>query len=155
MSELIELELHASGMAKIQVSRAPYERAKRLGRVGPFVDQHYGPIDTDVEVHEPDGTVVDVETGAIFPPSEPVFLLWSLVDRQWWKTPGTGWTADVWQAARFNVDHAQQYGSGRQVLIVLAPESGRDHRFGVDELAGVYDLMERRIADADLASKES
>lgn len=144
MSELITLRLHASGFTDIQAYRVPYERAKAEASVGDFLARQITNLETDVEVHEPDGTVVDVETGAIFPPPAPVYLIWSLQHLSWWKPEAAGYTGDLWAAGRFTEAEALNEPLDDS-LIVPAPESGRSGSFDVGELGRMRALMEDRI----------
>lgn len=147
MSDMVTLWLHASGRVGVRVNREAYELAKAAARVGSFLGREIRDIETDVEVHEPDGTIVDVETGAIFPPPPPVYLIRKLDDRTWWKPESSGYTTDVWQAGRYSADEALEASRGESMwhLIVPAPESGRSPFFDASELAGIEQLMEDRI----------
>ncbi|MEV4246994.1 hypothetical protein AB0J63_26720 [Streptosporangium canum] len=83
------------------------------------------------------------------------YLVWSNESAAWWGPNGSGYTADVWSAGRYDEANAikacgmRTWSQGAQPpeVMVLAPEDGRA-AFTVDDIRAVPDLMRQRIREA-------
>jgi hypothetical protein len=98
--------------------------------------------------YHPDGGVLDEDLLATFP-----HLLWSNRWNAWWGPNRSGYTNDVWQAGRYTRSEAvaearcDAHETPPPIVAVPAPEAGLD-TFTAAELAGVGELMRRRVAAA-------
>lgn len=101
--------------------------------------------------HHPAAGSLDEELLAGMP-----HLLWSNRGELWWRPDGAGYTTDVWQAGRYTRVKAvaearcDDFEDPPAIVAVLAPEAGVDC-FTPAELAGVGELMRRRVAEATAA----
>ncbi|WP_031166005.1 hypothetical protein [Streptosporangium roseum] len=83
------------------------------------------------------------------------YLVWSNKQHTWWGPNGSGYTADVWSAGRYDETEAIKacgmrtwsQGSQPPEVMVLAPENGRA-AFTLDDIRAVPDLMRKRIREA-------
>ncbi|MFI6496861.1 hypothetical protein [Nonomuraea typhae] len=88
-----------------------------------------------------------------------VYLVWSNHAQLWWKPNRSGYTADVWEAGRFNAAQAADIcktrtwedGQPPPEVMVFAPEHRRP-ALGVEEIRATPELMRRRIAAATEAA---
>lgn len=152
MTDMIELRICVSGEETVKVDRAVYEKAKNEAITGQALGWIIASIGTDATVEEPDGTVVDVETGVIWPPLEPVYLVWSNIEGAWWGPDGRSYRHDVWAAGRYSEAEATKAcgmrtwanGQPPPEVMVLAPEHGRGP-FVAGEIARVSEQMGKLV----------
>jgi hypothetical protein len=168
MTDTITLRLIVGGEDTVTVDRAEYEAAKVAGEVDQLLDAHASDIETETIAVEPGGTVVELASGRVLPPAEPVYLIWSNHQGAWWGPEQHAYVYDVWSAGRYDEDEARKACARRTwaqnaeppEVMVLAPEHGRGP-FTAAEIARVPEQMRRavdietkgRIADRAAAVK--
>lgn len=117
----------------------------------PHTDEVHGNGEGLTWKHHPTDGSADEELLATMP-----HLLWSNRWDSWWRPNGSGYTTDVWQAGRYTRVKAvaearcDAHEDPPAIIAVLAPEAGVDS-FVPAELAGVGELMRRRVTEATAA----